>query len=128
MFGTEGILTSDGPKWEHARALMRPQFSRKVITDYSLLEKHFLRLLARVFPDRQKRTVTVDMQPLTFNLMMDYSTEFLMGKSADSLVEEVNKKGNGGEMTMSQAFDVGQEIVAIRLGMGILMSYVLFGL
>lgn len=42
----DGIFTTDGKVWEHARALLRPQFTKDQIADLDDLEIHFQNLLA----------------------------------------------------------------------------------
>lgn len=34
----EGIFASDGPVWEHSRALLRPNFARNQISDIAVYE------------------------------------------------------------------------------------------
>lgn len=86
VFGT-GIFTSDGKQWEHSRALIRPSFTRQQVADLNTYESHMKHLLARVPKDGS----TVDLQELFFRLTMDSATEFLFGKSTDTLLmDQVN--------------------------------------
>src|SRR4051812_37425531 len=41
----KGIMNSDGPFWEHSRALIKPTFVRAQISDFSSLEIHVSRLI-----------------------------------------------------------------------------------
>lgn len=57
---SKGIFTADGPVWEHARSLIKPTFSRKQITNFSSLERHFRKLLDLIPRDNS----TIDLKPL----------------------------------------------------------------
>ena len=82
VFGN-GIFTSDGKSWEHSRAMIRPSFTRQQVGDLSMYEHHFQNMMTHIPKDGQ----TVDIQELFFKLTMDSATEFLMGKSTNSLVK-----------------------------------------
>jgi hypothetical protein len=52
----------------------------------------------------------IDLQPLFFRLTLDVTTEFLFGKSIESLkVPEPT-----GEQTFAEAFNIAQEYIAKR--------------
>ncbi|ORY67418.1 putative N-alkane-inducible cytochrome P450 [Pseudomassariella vexata] len=72
-----GIFTADDVHWEHSRALIRPGFTRAQVADLDSVETHVQNLLKRLPPDG----VTVDLQPLFFNLTIDNATDFLFGQS-----------------------------------------------
>jgi len=79
------IFSSDGPFWEHSRALFRPQFSRDNINDLEATGKAadaLIRALGSI--DFSGWTGEVDMQPLLFNLTLDTASDFLFGKSINS--------------------------------------------
>lgn len=59
VFG-EGIFTVDGKKWEHSRALLRPNFSRAQITNTQMYENHVMDLLNKIPRDGS----TVELQDL----------------------------------------------------------------
>lgn len=59
----QGIFGVDGSKWEHARALLRPNFSRTRINDTELYESHVAELIDRIPRDGS----TVDLLPLFLN-------------------------------------------------------------
>lgn len=82
VFGN-GIFTSDGKAWEHSRAMIRPSFTRHQVADLSTYEHHVQHLLDHI----PKNGQTVDLQELFFKLTMDSATEFLFGKSTNTLVK-----------------------------------------
>lgn len=82
VFG-HGIFTSDGKAWERSRAMIRPNFTRQQVADLSMYEAHVQNLLTHVPRDGK----TVDLQELFFKLTMDSATEFLFGKSTNTLVK-----------------------------------------
>lgn len=81
LFG-HGIFTNDEAAWERSRALIRPNFVRAQVADLDMFEHHVQQLIARIPKDGS----TVDLQDLFFALTMDSATEFLFGKSTNTLV------------------------------------------
>ena len=61
----QGIFASDGPIWEHSRALVRPNFVRNQISDIKVYEKHVSNLIAKIPRDGS----TVDLQTLFFQMV-----------------------------------------------------------
>lgn len=88
VFG-QGIFTSDGKAWEHSRAMIRPSFTKQQVGDLSSYEHHVNNMMAHIPKDGQ----TVDLQELFFKLTMDSATEFLFGKSTNTLVPGQEQKG-----------------------------------
>lgn len=88
VFGT-GIFTSDGQAWEHSRAMIRPSFTRHQVADLSSYEQHMQNMLANIPKDGS----TIDLQELFFRLTMDSATEFLFGKSTNTLVKGYEHPG-----------------------------------
>lgn len=60
-----GIFSTDGSRWEHSRALLRPNFTRNQITDINVYETHVRALVKRIPRDGS----TVDMQDLFFRMV-----------------------------------------------------------
>ncbi|KAI5862998.1 putative N-alkane-inducible cytochrome P450 [Durotheca rogersii] len=82
----KGIFTSTGDIWKHSRALLRPQFSREMISDSELEEHHLQNLWSRLTVDAESGwTSKVDLAPLFFRFTLDTATEFIFGQSANSL-------------------------------------------
>ena len=88
LFG-HGIFTSDGDRWSHARALLRPAFTRQNMSPMlDMMERHF-QLLLTLLPNDDS---TVDLQELFSSFSMDTATEFLLGHSVNSLNPEKKTK------------------------------------
>lgn len=107
-----GIFGVDGSEWEHARALLRPNFSRTRINDTELYESHVAELIDRIPRDGS----TVDLLPLFLKGTLDTATEFLFGESAHSQRGEDSSSG----VEFAKAFDVAQYVTAIRFRLGFL--------
>lgn len=124
----------DGPEWEHARTMLKPQFMRDQVADFTDLEKHVERFLARAYPlantevkgEFKTVTITTDIQPLIFDLLFDSATENLLGESADTQL----RKGSGladDSITFSNSFDLATHVVALHIGLGKLASWLFLG-
>ncbi|KAF7594061.1 hypothetical protein BBP40_010198 [Aspergillus hancockii] len=68
-----GVFNADGQTWEHGRALVRPNFTRKQVADLGLFEKHVQRLFQAMPTDGTK----VDIQEWT----LDTGTDVLFSES-----------------------------------------------
>lgn len=64
--------------------MLRPAFGRAQVGDCEMFERHFQHLVQAIPRDGEM----VDLQPLFSNLTLDIATEFLFGKSTDSLALE----------------------------------------
>jgi cytochrome P450 len=80
VFGP-GIFDTDGAAWERSRAMIRPNFARSQVADLDAFETHIAHLIDAIPRDGS----TVDLQDLFFSLTMDSATEFLFGKSTNTL-------------------------------------------
>jgi cytochrome P450 len=81
----DGIFTLDGHGWEHARALLRPQFSRDQVADLALEERHVQNMFLHLHVDAATGwTQRLDLGPIFFRYTMDSATEFLFGESLQS--------------------------------------------
>ncbi|EHK46883.1 uncharacterized protein TrAtP1_010519 [Trichoderma atroviride] len=78
-----GIFSSDGAAWAHSRALLRPQFARKQLMDLSMLETHVKRLMDVIIDGKE-----IELQELVLRFTMDMATDFLLGESTNSLLQE----------------------------------------
>jgi cytochrome P450 len=120
-----GIFTSDGKGWEHARGMMRPQFAREQISDLDLEERHVQDMMKALPTGKDSWTDCVDLQTLFFRLTLDSSTEFLFGESVGSQLAELpGKVKNAGQKTsqdeiiFAKAFDRGQSWLSTRGRLG----------
>lgn len=76
-----GIFTSDGNEWAHSRALLRPNFTKDQVADLALIELHVTHLFKLLPGDG----ATVDLQPLFHRFTLDSATDFLFGRSTNTL-------------------------------------------
>ena len=60
-----GIFNSDGPLWAHSRALIRPNFTRDLVSDTRTYDSHVSNLISRIPSDGS----TFDIQDLFFRLV-----------------------------------------------------------
>lgn len=82
----QGLLTTDGALWKKSRQMINPVFARAQVSELSTFEKHLDRMISCIPTDGS----TIDMQPLCKLLFLDSSTEFIFGKSANSLSPETD--------------------------------------
>ena len=61
----QGIFASDGPMWEHSRAMLRPNFVRSQVSDIGVYERHVSNLIAKIPQDGS----TIDLQYLFFQMV-----------------------------------------------------------
>jgi cytochrome P450 len=83
QFFGDGIFNVDGHAWSDARAPLRPQFHKQRISDLEIFERHIGTMISLLPRDGQ----TVDMLDWWHRFTLDSSTEFLFGKSVDSLLD-----------------------------------------
>lgn len=81
-----GIFAVDGAPWKHARAILKPQFSRDQISHLALVERHIQHLAAHL---RNARGQLVDIQRLFVRFTLDALLEFLFGESVQLLEDEL---------------------------------------
>lgn len=114
----DGIFTSDGKAWEHARALLRPQFTKDQIADLDDLEIHFQHLLAVLSPQEGE---VVGLHKLFLSLTLDSATAFLFGKSLYSLRNKIPGTSGLTDFGYDQStqfesdFDYCQDTLGFRL-------------
>ena len=77
----DGIFTTDGELWHNSRQLIRPQFVKTRVADLDIFEQHVQRLLSKLDGRGEK----VDISALFYRFTLDTATDFLLGKSVDSL-------------------------------------------
>lgn len=115
-------FASNGERWEHSRALLRPQFIREQVSDLDLEERHVQNMMQILQIEGDGWTQKIDMQVLFFRLTMDSATEFLFGESVDSQLQGLpnSKNASSGhdEKGFAYAFDRGQMYLAKAARMG----------
>jgi cytochrome P450 len=77
----DSIFTTDGQKWHDSRQLIRPQFIKDRLSDIEIFEKHCQILVPMLGGNGE----IVDAADLFFKFTLDAATDFLLGKSVDSL-------------------------------------------
>ncbi|KAB8206632.1 cytochrome P450 [Aspergillus parasiticus] len=85
----EGIFTQDGDAWKRSRELLRPQLSRQKNRNLEIFRAHIENLLRQIPTDGTE----VGLQPLFFRLTLETTTEFLFGKSINSMKPGQFSKG-----------------------------------
>ena len=79
----DNILTADGAEWTHARAKLRPSFSKRQTSDLHMFEVHVSRLISAL-QSKGEGTV-IDLKDFFLRLTADIATESFYGESVDSL-------------------------------------------
>ena len=77
----DSIFTTDGQQWHDSRQLIRPQFVKNRVADLEIFEKHVGKLMDKM----GGRGEEVDVAALFYRFTLDSATDFLLGKSVDSL-------------------------------------------
>jgi cytochrome P450 len=120
----DGIFVQDGKKWEHSRALLRPNFVREQVSDLDMEERHIANLL-KVMPVQQDGwTAETDIQTLFFRFTIDSATEFLFGTTVDSQLSEAKMSSGKSqaqldrEHAFASSFDAAQRHLATRFRLG----------
>lgn len=85
----DSIFTTDGQQWHGSRQLLRPQFIKDRVSDLDTFEKHVNVMLPMIKGQGQ----TIDISDLFFRYTLDAATDFLLGKSVDSLENPGEKFG-----------------------------------
>lgn len=80
----DSIFTTDGEQWHNSRQLIRPQFIKDRLSDIKVFEKHVDVLLPILGGNGQ----AVDVADLFFRYTLDVATDFLLGRSVDSLTHQ----------------------------------------
>ncbi|EHK20480.1 uncharacterized protein TRIVIDRAFT_49165 [Trichoderma virens Gv29-8] len=81
-FADKGISTTDGKDWEFARFLVKPFFYREVYASIDRIDPYINRLFT-LLP--KEEGVTFDIQPLIQRWFLDLTSEFIFGKTMDSM-------------------------------------------
>lgn len=122
-----GIFTQSSQEWKHSREMMRPQFTRDQVSDLELEERHVQNMMSALDAKLKADgwTDVVDLQDLFFRLTLDSATEFLLGESADSQLQQIPgypRARNSAEalhnVDFARAFDRGQAGLATRARFG----------
>jgi cytochrome P450 monooxygenase len=107
LFGN-GIIVVDGPHWQHGRALIRSSFDVAHISNFDRLHR-FTEQLMNLLPNDGS---TVDLMPLFRRLILDTSSEFILGEAMGALAESEDCT------KFMEAFEYAQKGTAIRSMLG----------
>lgn len=82
----KSIFSSDGARWKHSRALLKPSFSRENVNNLATTAQAADSLI-HAFGEQNVTgwTSGQDVLPLFFNFTIDTATEFLFGESIGAL-------------------------------------------
>ncbi|KAI6140924.1 cytochrome P450 [Pisolithus thermaeus] len=83
LLGT-GVFNSDGDIWKFHRSMTRPFFSKDRVSHFDIFEKHAEGAINQA-KARLQEGYPVDFQDMVGRFTLDSATEFLFGKSVDSL-------------------------------------------
>lgn len=98
------LLTCNTPPHQ---ALLRPAFTRAQVSDLDSMEEHVQKLLA-CLPAAEG--TMVDLQPLFFNLTIDISTDFLLGRSVGTQGSPAGSEPD----RFCEAFDYAESVLQRR--------------
>ncbi|KAB8067550.1 cytochrome P450 [Aspergillus leporis] len=87
-FADKGVNTTDGENWMFSRALIKPFFDRDVYHDTDRI-KPFADSFLNLFPGDGE---TFDVQPFLQRWFLDINSDFIFGKSMDSLLDPSRAK------------------------------------
>ncbi|RYP15355.1 hypothetical protein DL765_005746 [Monosporascus sp. GIB2] len=105
-----GLFNADGEVWEHARATVWPNLTRKQVADLGMFEKH-VQVWVNAMPTDGK---SVDLQEWVFRFTLDVGTDFLFDSTTGVLHPNATDRGR----QFAWAFDLGVEGVSQRLRLG----------
>lgn len=100
-----GIFNADGEQWTHSRHMIRPNFARDQVADLAAFE----RLIPSLFKLIPRDGSPVDLQDLFFRFTIDSATDFLFGRSVDSL-----KCSNSSDAGFAEYFKIAQDDAVSR--------------
>lgn len=108
----EGIFTNDGEKWMRSRRQLAPIFHTREFPSLNTLERHVQILLDRIKheADADHSGGAVDIQQLFYLFSFDSATEFLLGRSAETLSQNIHEDG----FVFSQSFHIAVRWLATR--------------
>ena len=108
------IFTTDGELWHNSRQLLRPQFIKDRVSDLHTFEKHVQALLPLLAGTHNGATVRVD--DLFYRFTLDAATDFLLGKSVDSL--------HNGQTEFAKAFAEVQRVQSLKARAGPIQGWI----
>ena len=104
----DSIFVTDLDQWHASRQLIRPQFIKDRVSDLNVFERHVQVLIKKIAEESMgwdgKRGKEIDVSDLFFRYTLDAATDFLLGRSVDSLeIPEVEFAGAFSEVQRVQS-------------------------
>ncbi|KAF9530727.1 cytochrome P450 monooxygenase CYP63 [Crepidotus variabilis] len=124
LFLGKGIFNRDDEAWKMHRNIARPFFARERFSDFDVFERHCSHTLS-VLASHNNPTTPLDAQDLYGRFSLDAASEFLFGKSLDTLFGTLpiagrSRLGPKGSLvedswgSFAQAFEMAQVNATIR--------------
>ncbi|OCL04117.1 cytochrome P450 CYP5202A1 [Glonium stellatum] len=113
----DGIFTKDGVEWEKSRKILAPIFHQDHVPNLAILEKHVKQLTERLFEAKnqvKEDLFSGELQELFFSFTLDTATEFLFGKSTESLSRGQEIQQGNEVMLFADAFNIAMRWLARR--------------
>jgi cytochrome P450 len=104
----DSIFSTDGKMWHDSRQLIRPQFIKDRLSDIKIFEAHSQELIEHLHGEG--RGSPVDVLDLFYRFTLDTSTDFLLGRSVESL--------RRGQTEFASAFNYVQQFMSIVARIG----------
>ena len=105
------IFTTDRQQWHDSRNLIRPMFQRERVADLELVERHVRKVINLMGPGDGRR---INLAKILFRFSLDASTDFLYGRSTNSLDRQSE---------FATAFDEVQRVQVLEGRLGPLRHY-----
>ncbi|KAI0128322.1 cytochrome P450 [Xylariales sp. AK1849] len=109
ILGYHSIFQTNGPEWQHSRAMLRPAFVRDQISDLQCFDRHISKLINRIPKDGSR----FDLQALFGMLTIDTISDFMFGQTTDILESSPER-----ELKFGSFFDASLVKVARRARLG----------
>ncbi|MCJ1279242.1 hypothetical protein MMC21_007066 [Puttea exsequens] len=123
------LITSDGPRWRHQRAMLRPAFNKQQFSDYDMFEHDIDTLINRIPKDGS----TIDLAPLFYTHALTLASRLLFDEpiaslnpefadSSDRFIEAFHRVNKGNQLRLrmgrflpiqrrDRSYEAGCEIV-----------------
>ena len=98
------IFTTDGPRWEYHRAMLRPAFGRENLNNVAITDKHVGYLFKALPTNADGWTDEVNLAEYFLRLSLDVATDFLFGESVNSQLHALTETDRGATSDLTQDF------------------------
>ncbi|KAK6893679.1 Cytochrome P450 52C1 [Candida tropicalis] len=116
----DGIFASEGQSWKHSRIMLRPVFAKEHVKQITSMEP-YVQSLIKIIKNHEGEPL--EFQTLAHLFTIDYSTDFLLGESCDSLKDFLGEESNSTLDTslrsaFASQFNKTQQQMTIRFMLG----------